>query len=175
MRLQNLQASKNLCSFYLTEFSEWNLFKRDQGGPAGSVGICRRSLAELSDLISRTALITQQMGTERSVTKTKTSPRLDYGSCGVRVPSSQTERSSDCQSKNRLFPTDVCASPPLLPFHPAPVCLSAPSARDPCIPPVFISHWNTILIMLICDWATCGRCTRYQGLFERSQRKWCNE
>lgn len=78
---------QNVCSFCLTEFSQSKMFKREtRAGRLGQHLPSRcRSLAELSDLISSTALITQQMGTERSVTKTKTSPRLDYGSCGVRV------------------------------------------------------------------------------------------
>ena len=37
------------------------------------------------DLISSAGLITQQMGTECSVTKTKTNPQLDYASACVYV------------------------------------------------------------------------------------------
>lgn len=80
----NSASWNELQLFCLTKYSGSE--KRLNGRPErfGSVSICHAA-AELSDLISSTALITRQMGTERSVTQTKTNPRLDYGSCGVRV------------------------------------------------------------------------------------------
>lgn len=91
----------------------------------------RRSLAEWSDLISRTALITQQMGTERSVTETKTNPRVDYGPCGVRVRVQSgwlfwlsVQKKNDC---SRLLRTQArrcflfTPAPPFVSQHLAPV------------------------------------------------------
>lgn len=116
---------------------ELSVLKRDRSGPArpASAAPPPPLLPELSDLISRAALITQQMGTERSVTKTKTNPRLDYGSCGVRVR---------VRTLLTVSPETDCS--PLVGararrrFRFTPVCPSALCARDPCVPHVFISH-----------------------------------
>lgn len=43
-------------------------------------------------------------------------------------------------------------------------CLSALGPCDPCIPPVLISHLNTLLIVLTWNWAACGRQNVWQAL-----------
>ncbi len=62
------------------------VWRRDQSVSARSacVVLCPLSYS-VRDLISGAGLITQQMGTECSVTKTKTNPQLDYGSVCVCV------------------------------------------------------------------------------------------
>ena len=104
------------------------------------------------DLISSAGLITQQMGTECSVTKTKTNPQLDYGSACVCVCVCVHVSSQTLIWFLNRFPSVVI--PGRLSF--LSLGLSTLGPCDPCIQPVLISHLNTLLIVLTWSWAACG-------------------
>lgn len=127
------------------------------------------------DLISCAGLITQQMGTECSVTKTKTNPQLDYGSTCACVCVHVSCWTEPLWFLNRFLGVLVQSSAALHLPTPPPVAisvrLSTLGPRDPCIPPVLISHLNTILIVLTWTWTAYGGWNIWQALYSIAEEQ----